>query len=218
MDVLLVAVKKDIISEYLTVASSAGLNVAIVDVDAFAVANAYEAAYDVTPEEVVALLHVGAAVTTVSILRGGILLFTRDSVLGGNRYNESIQKMLGVSYEQAETLKLGGQVEGYTAADAQPAVDLVNAELAGDVRRSIDFFRSAAPSGIIHRMVVSGGVARLPRFIPFLSESLDLRVEISNPLRHVKADSKRFDPEYLEHIGPQLSVGVGLALREAGDK
>jgi type IV pilus assembly protein PilM len=67
-------------------------------------------------------------------------------------------------------------------------------------------------------MVVSGGVARLPRFVPFLSESLDLRVEISNPLRHVKADSKKFDPEYLEFIAPQLSVGVGLALREVGDK
>lgn len=218
MDVLLVAVKKDIISEYLTVASSAGLHVSIVDVDAFAVANAYEAAYEVTPEDLVALLHVGAAVTTVSILRGGTVLFTRDSVLGGNRYNESIQKMLGVSYEQAETLKLGGQVEGYTAADALPAIDLVNAELAGDVRRSIDFFRSAAPSGMIHRMMVSGGVARLPRFVPFLGESLDLRLEIANPLRHVKADSKQFDPEYLEYIGPQLSVGVGLALREVGDK
>ncbi len=154
MDVLLVAVKKDIISEYLTVASSAGLNVVVVDVDAFAVANAYEAAYDVGSDEVVALLHVGAAVTTVSILRGGILLFTRDSVIGGNRYNESIQKMLGVSYEQAETLKLGGRVEGYSGADSQPAIDLVNAELAGDIRRSIEWpTRSAAsrrtPSGLI---------------------------------------------------------------------
>jgi type IV pilus assembly protein PilM len=126
--------------------------------------------------------------------------------------------MLGVSYEQAETLKLGGQVEGYSAADCQPAIDLVNAELAGDVRRSIDFFRSAAPSGIIHRMLVSGGVARLPGFIPYLGEALDLGVEIANPLRHVKADTKRFDPEYLEYIAPQLSVGVGLALREMGDK
>ncbi len=218
MDVLLVAVKKEVISEYLTVASSAGLNVVIVDVDAFAVANAYEAAYESSTDQVVALLHVGAAVTTVSILRGGILVFTRDSVLGGNRYNESIQKMLGVSYEQAESLKLGGHVEGYSGADSQPAVDLVNAELAGDVRRSIDFFRSATPSGMIHRMLVSGGVARLPGFIPYLSEALDLPVEIANPLRHVKADPKRFDPEYLEHIAPQLSVGVGLALREAGDK
>ena len=218
MDVLLVAVKKDIISEYLTVASSAGLNVVVVDVDAFAVANAYEAAYDVGADEVVALLHVGAAVTTVSILRGGILLFTRDSVIGGNRYNESIQKMLGVSHEQAETLKLGGRVEGYSGADSQPAIDLVNAELAGDIRRSIDFFRSAAPAGTIHRMLVSGGVARLPRFIPYLSEALDLPVEMANPLRRIKADPKRFDPEYLEHIAPQLSVGVGLALREVGDK
>jgi type IV pilus assembly protein PilM len=67
-------------------------------------------------------------------------------------------------------------------------------------------------------MLVSGGVARLPRHIPYLSEALELPVELSNPLRRVKADSKRFDPEYLEYIAPQLSVGVGLALREVGDK
>ncbi len=191
---------------------------AIVDVDAFAVANAYEAAYEVDPEEVVALLHVGAAVTTITILRGGTLLFTRDSVIGGNRYNESIQKMLGLSYEQAETLKMGGHVDGYSSADSQPAIDLVNAELSGEIRRSIDFFRSSSPTGIIDRMLVSGGVARLPRFISYLSETLELPVEIANPLRYVRADPKRFDPEYLEFIAPQLSVGIGLALREVGDR
>ncbi|MFQ5655934.1 MAG: type IV pilus assembly protein PilM, partial [Candidatus Methylomirabilales bacterium] len=218
MELLLVAVKRDIISEYLTVVSSAGLNVAVVDVDAFAMANAYEASYEVDPDEVVALLHVGAAVTTITIVKGGSLLFTRDSVIGGSRYNESIQKMLGLSYEQAETLKMGGQVEGYTGADAQPAIDLVNAELSGEIRRSIDFFRSASPSGTIHRMMASGGVARLPRFVPSLGETLELPVEIVNPLRHVRADSKQFDQEYLEHIAPQLSVGIGLALREVGDR
>lgn len=218
MDVLLVAVKKDVIGEYLTVASSAGLNVAVVDVDAFAVANAFEAAYEVNPNEVTALLHVGAAVTTITILRGGVLVFTRDSVIGGNRYNESIQKMLGLSYEQAETLKLGGAVDGYTAADSESAIDLVHAELAGDIRRSIDFFRSASASGVIHRVLVSGGVARLPRFVPHLGEALELQIEVANPFRQMKADPKRFDPEYLEHIGPQLVVGVGLALRQRGDR
>lgn len=218
MDVLLVAVKKDVIGEYLTVASSAGLNVAVVDVDAFAVANAFEAAYEVNPNEVVALLHVGATVTTITILRGGILVFTRDSAIGGNRYNESIQKMLGVSYEQAEKLKLGGQVDGCSAADSQSAIDLVHAELAGDIRRSIDFFRSASPSGVIHRVLVSGGVACLPRFVPHLSEVLELQVEVANPLRRVKADPKRFDPEYLEYVAPQMTVGVGLAVREGGDR
>jgi type IV pilus assembly protein PilM len=126
--------------------------------------------------------------------------------------------MLGLSYEQAETLKLGGQVDGYTAADSQSAIDLVHAELAGDIRRSIDFFRSASASGVIHRVLVSGGVACLPRFIPHLGEALELQVEVANPLRQMKADPKRFDPEYLEHIGPQLAVGVGLALRQGGDR
>ena len=218
MEVLLVAVKKDIINEYLTVASAAGLNVAVVDVDAFALENAFEASYETSPGEVAALLNIGAAVTTINIVQGGVPLFTRDSTVGGNRYNESIQKMLGLSHEQAETLKLGGQGEGYTSVDAQSAVELANAELAGEIRRSIDFFRSSSPTGTIHRMFVGGGVARLPQLVPFLSETLEVPVEIANPLRNVKANPKQFDPEYLEHIAPQLCVGVGLALRQVGDR
>ncbi len=217
MEVLLVAVKKDVINEYLTVASTVGLNVAVVDVDAFAVENAFEAAYEPGPEEVVALLNIGAAVTTINIVQGGAPLFTRNSAIGGNRYNESIQKMLGLSYAQAETLKLGGQGEGYTSADAQSAIELVNAELAGEIRRSIDFFRSSF-TGTIHQILVGGGVARLPQLLPFLSEALELPVEIANPLRNVKANPKQFDPEYLEHVAPQLCVGVGLALRQVGDR
>lgn len=218
MEVLLVAVKKDVINEYLTVASTAGLNVAVVDVDAFALGNAFEAAYETGPDEVVALLNIGAAVTIINIVRGGVPLFTRDSTIGGNRYNESIQKMLGLSYEQAETLKLGGQGEGYTSADIQAAIELVNAELAGEIRRSIDFFRSSSSAGTVHRILVGGGVARLPQLVPFLSETLELPVEIANPLRNVKTNPKQFDPEYLDHVAPQLCVGVGLALRQVGDR
>ena len=107
MDVLLVAVKKDIINDYLSIISTAGLNAVVVDVDAFALENAFELAYELDRDQVVGLVNLGAAVMNINILQGGFSEFTRDSPLGGNRYTESIQKMLGLSYEQAETLKLG---------------------------------------------------------------------------------------------------------------
>ena len=218
MDVLLVAVKKDIINDYLSIISTAGLNAVVVDVDAFALENAFELAYEQDKEQVVALVNLGAAVMNINILQGGMSEFTRDSALGGNRYTESIQKMLGLSYEQAETLKLGGEVEGRTVTDAQPAIEMVNAELAGEIRRSFDFFRSSSHSDTIHRAVLSGGCARLPGLIEYLSENLEVPFEVANPLRKLKADPKKFDPEYLEVIAPQLTVSVGLALRQAGDK
>jgi type IV pilus assembly protein PilM len=218
MDVLLVAVKKDIINDYLSIISTAGLKAVVVDVDAFALQNAYEIAHEIERDQTVGLVNLGAAVMNINIVQGGVSEFTRDSALGGNRYTESIQKMLGLSYEQAESLKLGGDVEGRSFEDARPAIDMVNAELAAEIRRSFDFFRSSSHSDTIHRLVLSGGCARLPGLVDYLSENLEIPSELANPLRHVKADPKEFDPEYLEVISPQLAVSVGLALRQAGDK
>ena len=218
MDVLLVAVKKDIINDYLSIISTAGLNAVVVDVDAFALENAFELSYELDRDQVVGLVNLGAAVMNINILQGGFSEFTRDSPLGGNRYTESIQKMLGLSYEQAEMLKLGGDVDGRTFQDAQPAIDMVNAEVAGEIRRSFDFFRSSSHSDTIHRVILSGGCARLPGLVEYLSENLEISFEVANPLRKIKADPKKFDPEYLEMIAPQLAVSVGLALRQAGDK
>jgi len=218
MDVLLVAVKKDIINDYLSIISTAGLSAVVVDVDAFALSNAFEESYELDKEQVVGLVNLGAAVMNINILQGGMSEFTRDSPLGGNRYTESIQKMLGLSYEQAEKLKLGEEVEGKSFADTQPAIDMVNAEVVGEIRRSFDFFRSSSHSDTIHRVFLSGGCARLPGLVEYLTENLEIPAEVANPLRKIKADTKKFDPEYLETIAPQLAVSVGLALRQAGDK
>jgi len=218
MDVLLVAVKKDIINDYLSIISTAGLKAVVVDVDAFALQNAFEIAYEIEKDQVVGLVNLGAAVMNINILQGGMSEFTRDSALGGNRFTESIQKMLGLSYEQAETLKLGGEVDGRTFEDARPAIEMVNTELAGEIRRSFDFFRSSSHSDTIHRVILSGGCARLSGLVEYLSENLEIPTEVANPLRNIKVDPKKFDPEYLETIAPQLSVSVGLALRQAGDK
>jgi type IV pilus assembly protein PilM len=218
LDVLLVAVKKDIINDYLSIISTAGLSAVVVDVDAFALENAFELAYELDREQVVGLVNLGAAVMNINILQGGMSEFTRDSALGGYRYTESIQKMLGLSYEQAETLKLGGEVEGRSIADAQPAIEMVNAEVAGEIRRSFDFFRSSSHSDTIHRVILSGGCARLPGLVEYLTENLEIPFEVANPFLKVQADPKKFDPEYLEVIAPQLAVSVGLAMRQAGDK
>ena len=217
MDVLLVAVKKDIVNQYLAVISAAGLRAAVVDVDAFAVENAFEMSERVRPDEVVALVNIGAAITTINVIRGGCSEFTRDSALAGNRYTESLQKGLGLSYEQAETLKMGGTVQGHDVAEARPVFEMVNGELAGEIRRSFEFYRSSMQGGAIDRVVLSGGGSRLPDLPSYLSHALDLPVEIANPLREITADPRKFDPEYLSFIAPQMAVGVGLALREPED-
>lgn len=218
MEVLLVAVKKDVVNAYQAVISSAGLNTIVVDVDAFALENSYTISYEIRPNELIALVNLGAAVMTINILRDGVSTFTRDSAFGGSRYTEAIQKGLALSYDQAESLKMGGEVEGHSFAEAEAIIKEVNNELAGEIRRSFDFFRSASQDDQIHQLVLSGGSARLPGLLEFLSQRLEIPGEIADPLRNIKADPKRFDPEYLHFIAPQTAIAVGLALRQVGDK
>lgn len=217
MDALLVAVKKDTLNDYLAVISLAGLRAAVVDVDAFALENAFTISQKMKPDEVVALVNIGAAVTTINILLGGVSEFTRDSALAGNRYTESLQKSVGLPHEQAEALKMGAPVTGHQSAEASPIIEKVNAELGGEILRSFDFFRSSAQVDTIHRMVLSGGCARLPGLPSYLSQALGLPVGIANPFRDLIVDPKKFDREYLSFIAPQMAVGVGLALREPDD-
>jgi type IV pilus assembly protein PilM len=94
---------------------------------------------------------------------------------------------------------------------------MVNGELAGEIRRSFEFYRSSMQDDAIDRVVLSGGCARLPELSSHLSQVLELPVEIANPFRDITANRKQFDPEYLAYIAPQMAVGVGLALREPGD-
>ena len=217
MDVLLVAVKKDTLNNYLAVISAAGLSAAVVDVDAFAIENAFAISQEVQPGEVVALVNIGAAVTNINILHGGVSEFTRDCPLGGNQHTESLQKSLSVSFGQAEALKRGELVAGHSFVDAMPVIQMANGVLAGEIRRSFDFYRSTSHSTTIHRMVLSGGCALLSDLASYLSRALELPVEIANPFQHVVADPK-FDSQYLAHIAPQATVAVGLALREPEDE
>ena len=107
MDVLLVAVKKDKISDYTSAISQAGKNPQIVDVDVFALQNCYEVNYGIDPGRVVALLNVGASIMNINIVKGGTSIFNRDIAVGGNQYTDAIQKDLNLSFDQAEALKRG---------------------------------------------------------------------------------------------------------------
>jgi type IV pilus assembly protein PilM len=217
MDVLLVAVKKETLNAYLAAITAAGLTTAVVDVDAFAIENSFTMLGKLQPDEVVALVNIGAALTNINILDGGVSDFTRDSSFGGNRHTESLQKSLGLTFEQAEAIKKGESVQGFSVADAKPTIEMATSELVEEIRRSFDFYYSTSQRKAIHRMVLSGGCALLPDLVPVLSSVLELPVEIANPFQHITTDSKKFTAQQLALMGPQMTVAVGLALREPGD-
>ncbi|MBS4068902.1 MAG: type IV pilus assembly protein PilM [Sulfurimonas sp.] len=217
MNVLLVASKKDIIDDYLTVFNESGLKLVVMDVDSFAVQNAFEFNYDFEPDDVYALINIGASMMNFNIVKGGVSLFTRDVQMGGNLYTEEIQKYYGLGTDEAERVKLTGESPG-----EGPLADVtgrINDSLAIEIRRSLDFYNSnAGEVGRISKVFLSGGCAKMAMLASTVADRLGLPVELLNPFQKIKYNDKDFDPEYLQEIGPLMTVALGLATRRHGDK
>jgi type IV pilus assembly protein PilM len=219
MDVLLVAAKKDMINDYTSVCAEAGLSATVVDVDAFAVQNAFEANYDLSGETVV-IVNVGAAVSNINVISRGVTTFTRDITMGGNAFTEEIQKQLNISYDEAEALKVGGQGEtdAVVPQEVERVIQAVADQMGGEIQRSLDFYASTAADGKITKAFLSGGTARIPALFKVVEARAGVPVEILNPFKNVEVDNKKFDPAVIVAAAPSAAVGVGLALRRAGDK
>ncbi|HEY9828920.1 MAG TPA: type IV pilus assembly protein PilM [Stenomitos sp.] len=216
MNVLLVASKKDIINDYVSVFNEAGLHLSVVDVDSFAVQNAFEINHTVVADEVLALINIGSSVMNINVIKEGLTLFTRDVQMGGNLYTEEIQKQLGVSGTDAESMKiLANETKNPALLDV---LSKVNDSITQEIRRSLDFYNSTANEDRIARIFLSGGSSIVFNLKEMISDKLSLPVEIINPFAKLKYSDKDFDPEYLNEIGPLMSVSVGLAVRRVGDK
>jgi type IV pilus assembly protein PilM len=220
MEVLLVAAKRDLIDDYINLISEAGLSPAVIDVAGFAVENAFEANYNANPEEVVAVVNIGAQVTNINVVSAGVPAFTRDVSAGGNQYTAEIQRALSIGFDEAERIKIGEQ-SGRDSQDVVPqeveqAMRSVTNNLVSEIARSLDFFAATAADTRIQRVVLAGGSSRVPGIESVFRERTGLEVEVLNPL-HKMLPSNRFDPDYLAQVGPSLGVGVGLALRRADE-
>ena len=216
MEVLLVAAKKDKIGDYTGVIAQAGRNAVVVDVDAFALQNAYETNYGLEPGQVVVLLNAGASAINVNIIHGDQSVFTRDVSIGGNAYTEALQKDLDLPYEAAEQLKKGIPVDGATVEDARHVIRAITDNVLLEVQKTFDFFKATASSDHIDKIVVSGGASRVEGFYEMLAERFGTPVEEFDPFKAITWD-KKLDGD----VGEAASTGavaVGLALRKAGDR
>jgi type IV pilus assembly protein PilM len=217
MEVLLVAVKRDKVNDYVSVISQTGRQAVLVDVDAFAVQNCYEVNYDLDPLKVVALVNMGAAVTNINILARGQSVFWRDISFGGNQFTEALQREYNLSFDQAEALKRGQPVDRYSGAEARPVLDGVSGEMASEIQKTFDFFAATSAEGPVDEIVVSGGCALTPNLLQILRERFGVPVELMDPFRRVQVRESDFDAEWLRGVAPMLSVTVGLAIRKVGE-
>ena len=218
MDVLLVAAKKEKIADYTGVIAQAGRSAVVVDVDAFALQNAYEINYGIEPGAVVVLLNAGASATNINILQGDQSVFTRDISIGGNAYTEALQRELSLPYESADALKRGIPVDGASYDDARPVLRAVTENMMLEIQKTFDFFKATAASDKIDRIVLSGGASRAEAFTEMLADRFEAPVEPFDPFKRIGFEGKKFQVDAPADVAPTVAVAVGLALRRVGDR
>lgn len=214
MDLLLVAARKDQISAYAQLAREAKLRPVVVDIDAFTIQNAYEATHGVGYGEAIALINVGASLSSLNVLAGGTSTFTREIASGGNLITEEIQRQLHVPPEVAEMYKSGLSPDGGPIpSQVAGAIEQVVDSIAAEIQRSLDFFMATSGEGDVGRAVLTGGTSRLPSLALAVERRARVPVETWNPVATCSVEAT-VDVAMLQQRGHQFAVALGLALRK----
>ena len=152
----------------------------------------------------------------INILSGTRSVFARDASVGGSQYTSLLQKELGLSFEQSESVKRGMPLpEGIEPRPIQPIIEAVSDILALEVKKTVDFYRATADEreSSIQKILLAGGGSKLPGLAEYLGRRFEIPVEVFNPFRQIEVDDKKFDPDYMREIVPEMAIAVGLALR-----
>ena len=216
MNVMLVAVKKSVMKDYIDAVQQAGLTPIVVDVDSFSIGNVYEANYGLSDNKNIALVNIGASKTNINILRKGQPVFMRDTAIGSNYHTEALERTLNISRDSAEQVKLGEAVEGISQESAREIINGASDEIYAEIYRSFEYFRSSVGDEDINGIVLSGGAARINGFAHLMSERLGIPVEVADVFRQIKLSDK-VAPD-VRDIAPIAAVVVGLAMRRSGDR
>lgn len=218
MDVLLVAVKKDFLTQYLDIVTSLNLAPVVVDMDCYALEVMFDYCYPDVEDETVALINVGASLTNINILISGTSHFVRDLPLGGDLLSQDIIRVFNVNFMQAENIKRGAVLGNISPINLQSLfarhVDLLVSEL----KKTLDFFATNVSRKSVQSIFLSGGGAAIHGFSAALESETGLPVYLVDPFRLVSVDPNQFDSDYLSRIGPSMAIAFGLSMRHERDK
>jgi type IV pilus assembly protein PilM len=210
MSVLLVAAKRELVESKIRVLTDAGLEPVIVDVDAFALHNAFELNHPDAMQGMVALVNIGHDVTNINILEDGVPILTRDLTLGTRHVGEGLQRERGLGLEEAQKL-----IQGF---DRSPHIDAVletrGEEIAVGIERAVAFIASNTRGGATVRAVYTcGGGARIPGLTEALAARLRIQAQQANPLASLAVRDGAMENLVTDEVAPLLMLPIGLALR-----
>jgi type IV pilus assembly protein PilM len=211
MSVLLVAAKRELIESKLRVLTDAGLEPSLVDVDAFALHNAFEVNYPEAMRGVVALVNIGHDVTNINILEDGVPILTRDITVGTRRFREDLQREQGISADEAQQL-----LQGYDrSAHLDAVLESRGEEIAVGIERAAAFLASSSrTTGAVRAIYTCGGGARIPGLTDALADRLRVSVQQANPLTNLTIRDGALDTLVTDEVAGLLMLPIGLAMRQ----
>lgn len=212
VQVLLAASRSENVEVRASALELGGLTPKVIDVESFAIENAYAlmaGGLNVPPDGLVALVDVGATMTTLNVLRGGRSLYTREQVFGGRQLTEEVMRRYGLSYEEAGLAKRqGGLPESYEVEVLDPFKEA----MVQQVSRLLQFFYAGSEYNRVHHVVMAGGCAAIPGIAPMVEEQLGVPTTVANPLANMTL-GPRVQANALAQDAPALMIACGLALR-----
>ena len=213
VDVMLAACRSENVDLRNAAVETSGLTTLVMDVESFASENAFALLTDQLPDQgvdkTIALIDIGATMTTLNVLHNLKSIYTRDTVFGGKQLTEEIMRRYGLSYEEAGMAKRqGGLPENYTTDVLLPFKEAMTQQAS----RSLQFFYSSSPHSKVDFIVLAGGSASIPGMDEMIQEKLGVETTIANPFASMSL-SARVKPQTLSNDAPSLMVACGLALR-----
>jgi type IV pilus assembly protein PilM len=214
MKVLLVAAKQTLIDEQLQLIQGVGLTPTVIDVDTFALGNAFEFNNLHSPrvedeERVIALVDIGAVKTNINIVKNKTSYFSREVYLAGSDFTEAIARHLGVDSAEADQLKTSP--EGREDSLEESVVPVLD-DLANEIHLSLDYYENQYDREV-DDVYVSGGSCRIPGLQASFERVFNRGVNFWDPTENLEVRSERVDVEALKAHSPQLAIAVGLASR-----
>lgn len=214
VEVILVAVKRDYLQQYMSVIEEADLTPKIMDAEVFALQNTFENNYDVSTTEAMLLADVGAVSTKIVICAGGIPYLTKDASFGGAMITQEIQRELNLpSAADAEALKVSGNLPH----EVSEIVARMGHVLGTELKKSIDFYTASSLGPPIVGVLLSGGGSRAIHLSKIIEDYTGLPTQMMNPFQKIQGNAKNFSQDFLMSVAPEVVIPMGLAIR-AGDK
>jgi type IV pilus assembly protein PilM len=213
IDVLLAASRSENVDIRIAAIELAGLKANIVDVEAYAMENAFSLLIPQLPEQgidqTIAVIDIGATMTTLNVMHDRKTIYTREQVFGGKQLTEEIQRRYGLSYEEAGMAKRqGGLPDNYVPEVLEPFKDAMTQQ----VSRSLQFFYGSSQYNNVDHIVLAGGSAMIPGIDEMIANKLGVHTSVANPFTNMTLAS-RVKAQSLSNDAPALMIAAGLAMR-----